>query len=42
MKYLPVVPYVHSKPALAFRKNVNGYIPSPVSLEPFSTVYLGT
>jgi peptide/nickel transport system substrate-binding protein len=42
MKFLPMVPYVHSKPALAFRKNVNGYIPSPVSLEPFSTVYLGT
>ena len=42
MKFLPMVPYVHSSPALAFRKNVNGYIPSPVSLEPFSTVYLGT
>jgi peptide/nickel transport system substrate-binding protein len=42
MKFLPMVPYVHSSPALAFRKNVNGYKPSPVSLEPFSTVYLGT
>jgi peptide/nickel transport system substrate-binding protein len=42
MKYLPMVPYVHSSPALAFKKNVNGYIPSPVSLEPFSTVYLGS
>jgi len=30
------------QPALAFRKNVLGYKPSPVSLEPFSTVYLGT
>jgi peptide/nickel transport system substrate-binding protein len=38
MKFLPVVPYVHTKPALAFQKNVVGYIPSPVSLEPFSTV----
>jgi peptide/nickel transport system substrate-binding protein len=42
MTYLPMIPYVHSQPALAFRKNVLGYKPSPVSLEPFSTVYLGT
>ncbi len=42
MKFLPMVPYVHSKPALGFQKKVNGYKPSPVSLEPFSTVYLGT
>jgi peptide/nickel transport system substrate-binding protein len=39
MKFLPVVPYVHSKPALAFQKNVKGYIPSPVSLESFATVF---
>jgi peptide/nickel transport system substrate-binding protein len=39
MKFLPMVPYVHSKPALAFQKNVQGYIPSPVSLESFATVY---
>jgi peptide/nickel transport system substrate-binding protein len=39
MKYLPMVPYVHSKPALAFQKNVKGYIPSPVSLESFATVF---
>lgn len=39
MKFLPVVPYVHTMPALAFAKNVQGYKPSPVSLEPFSTVY---
>jgi hypothetical protein len=32
------VPYAHTKPALAFQSNVNGYIPSPVTLEPFSTV----
>jgi len=41
MKFLPMVPYVHSKPALAFQKNVNGYIPSPVSLESFATVFYG-
>ena len=41
MKYLPMIPYVHSQPALAFQKNVLGYKPSPVSLEPFSTVYFG-
>ncbi|RDI74350.1 ABC-type dipeptide transport system periplasmic component [Gaiella occulta] len=38
MKFLPMVPYVHSKPALAFQKNVQGYVPSPVSLESFATV----
>ncbi len=42
MKFLPVVPYVHSRPALAFQKRVQGYKPSPVSLEPFSTVFFGT
>jgi peptide/nickel transport system substrate-binding protein len=40
MDLLPGVPYVHTKPALAFAKNVQGYIPSPVSLEPFSLVSL--
>jgi peptide/nickel transport system substrate-binding protein len=38
MDFLPGVPYVHTKPALAFAKNVKGYVPSPVSLEPFSIV----
>ena len=38
MNFLPGVPYVHTKPALAFQKNVVGYMPSPVSLESFSTV----
>jgi len=38
MDFLPGVPYVHTKPALAFNANVKGYVPSPVSLEPFSTV----
>jgi peptide/nickel transport system substrate-binding protein len=42
MKYLPMVPYVHSRPALAFQRKVNGYVPSPVSLEPFAPVTLGT
>jgi peptide/nickel transport system substrate-binding protein len=38
MDFLPGVPYVHTQPALAFAANVKGYVPSPVSLEPFSTV----
>ena len=38
MDFLPGVPYVHTKPALAFASNVNGYEPSPVSLESFATV----
>ena len=29
MKFLPVVPYVHSTPALAFKSNVNGFIAEP-------------
>ena len=41
MTQLPGVPYAHTKPALAFAKNVKGYVPSPVSLEPFSIVSLG-
>ena len=38
MDLLPGVPYVHTQPSLAFKKNVKGYVPSPVSLEPFATV----
>ena len=38
MEYLPGVPYVHTKPGLAFAANVTGYKPSPVSLEPFNIV----
>jgi peptide/nickel transport system substrate-binding protein len=38
MEFLPGVPYVHTEPALAFNANVKGYVPSPVSLEQFSTV----
>jgi peptide/nickel transport system substrate-binding protein len=38
MEFLPGLPYVHTKPGLAFTANVSGYKPSPVSLEPFSIV----
>jgi peptide/nickel transport system substrate-binding protein len=38
MDFLPGLPYVHTKPGLAFTANVSGYTPSPVSLEPFSIV----
>jgi peptide/nickel transport system substrate-binding protein len=38
MEFLPGVPYVHTKPALAFTAAVTGYTPSPVSLEAFSAV----
>jgi peptide/nickel transport system substrate-binding protein len=38
MEFLPGVPYVHTEPALAFHSSVQGYQPSPVSLEPFSVV----
>ncbi len=41
MDFLPGVPYVHTKPALAFQADVQGYEPSPVSLESFATVTLG-
>jgi peptide/nickel transport system substrate-binding protein len=41
MRFLPGVPYVHTKPALAFTSNIEGYVPSPVSLEPFSLVSIG-
>ena len=41
MKFLPGVPYVHTSPALGFQKRVQGYIPSPVSLEPFRLVSFG-
>jgi peptide/nickel transport system substrate-binding protein len=36
--WIPGVPYVHTSPALAFQANVQGYVPSPVSLEEFQTV----
>mgnify|MGYP001791654575 CR=1 FL=1 len=40
MEFLPGVPYVHTKPALAFAKGITGYVPSPVSIEDFSKVSL--
>lgn len=39
MNYLPGVPYAHTRPALGFQSRVRGYIPSPVSLEPFRLVF---
>jgi peptide/nickel transport system substrate-binding protein len=38
MDFLPGVPYVHTQPALAFAANIQGYVPSPVSLESFASV----
>jgi peptide/nickel transport system substrate-binding protein len=38
MDFLPGLPYAHSKPALAFTANIEGYVPSPVTLEQFSMV----
>ena len=32
------VPYAHTKPALAFKKTVLGYVPSPTSSESFASV----
>ena len=37
MNFLPGVPYVHTSPALAFQKNVKGYVPSPVDIQFFSS-----
>jgi peptide/nickel transport system substrate-binding protein len=41
MKYLPGVPYAHSRPALGFLKRVGGYVASPVGTDPFGTVTVG-
>jgi peptide/nickel transport system substrate-binding protein len=43
MEFLPGLPYVHAKAALAFQSEVEGYIPSPVGAggESFATVTLG-
>jgi peptide/nickel transport system substrate-binding protein len=38
MEILPGVPYAHNKPALAFIKGIEGYVPSPVDLQSFATV----
>jgi peptide/nickel transport system substrate-binding protein len=41
MDYLPAVPYAHSKPALGFRADVDGYVASPTTNESFATVTMG-
>jgi len=43
MDFLPGVPYVYAKAALAFDSNVQGFVPSPVGVggESFSTVSIG-
>ena len=41
MDFLPAVPYAHSKPALGFRADVEGYVPSPTTNESFATVSIG-
>jgi len=41
MEFLPGVPYVHTEPSIAFKPNVQGYVPSPVNNEDFSKVTLG-
>jgi len=38
MEQLPGVPYVHTSPRLVFAENVEGYEPSPVSIEEFARV----
>lgn len=38
MNNLPGVPYVHTKPALGFKRSVLGYVASPIELEPFAPV----
>jgi peptide/nickel transport system substrate-binding protein len=40
MQFLPGVPYAHTGPFLVLTKNVQGYVPSPVTTELFSTVSL--
>jgi peptide/nickel transport system substrate-binding protein len=41
MDFLPGVPYAHSKPALAFRADVKGYVASPTTNESFAPVTIG-
>jgi len=38
---LPGVPYAHSRPALGFEKQVQGYVASPTGSDPFAPVSLG-
>ncbi|MDP9075723.1 MAG: ABC transporter substrate-binding protein [Actinomycetota bacterium] len=41
MDFLPGVPYVHTKPALAFTKNIKGFVPSVVANDVFAPVSVG-
>jgi peptide/nickel transport system substrate-binding protein len=41
MEQLPAVPYAHTEPALAFRNDVEGFVPSPTTNESFATVTIG-
>jgi peptide/nickel transport system substrate-binding protein len=41
MEQLPAVPYAHTKPALAFRQDVEGFVPSPTTNEVFNTTTIG-
>ena len=41
MQRLPMVPYVHTTVALGVRKDVKGYVTSPVELESFASVVVG-
>ena len=38
MDFLPGIPFAHSTSNLAFRANVQGFVPSPVTTEDFATV----
>jgi len=38
MEFVPGVPIAHPVPSLAFAENVQGFVPSPVQDEPFTTV----
>ena len=42
MKFLPMVPYAHARPALGFKKSVKGYITSPVEVELLNNVSIGS
>lgn len=41
MEDLPAIPYAHTKPALAFRSDIEGFVPSPTTNELFNTVSIG-
>ena len=42
MDKLPGLPYVSTKPYLAFKADVKGFVPSPVQDEPLNNVTIGT